>query len=160
MKLSAFGLIKETLVLFVGNLLETNFVSSEGESYYLGKLLNPITVRCSVDKGIEPIEGVEELYIRERDALGEDWVFVDEKDPSKGFYLKGYKTDFSKGQEMCLYQSETIAEWAKGNRKSSRVERDKSINDRLKERAAARAAVTEPAEPVKPEPVANGRRRK
>lgn len=143
MRLSQFGLVKATLVLFIGELLKTNLVTSEGEPYYSGMLVTPVTVRCSVDKSFEPIEDVDELLVRERDALGDAWVFVDEEDTSKGYYIPDYKTDFSKGQEACIYQETTIAEWARGNRKNQREERDASITEKMKARAAQRAAIPE-----------------
>lgn len=139
MKLSELGLLKTVIVAFIGELLETSLTTSEGEPYYLGKLLNPITVRCSSDKDILPIE-TDELYIRQRDVESDEWIFIDEKDPSKGYYIKGYKTDFSKGQQICIYQDTTIAEWSKGNRQARGLERRSNINDAIKKRMADRTA--------------------
>lgn len=158
MKLSELGLLKATMIAFVGELTQTSVLSSEGEPYYLGKLLTPITVRCSTDKTIDPIEEVDELYIRQHDAEGDSWKLVDEADPKKGFSIPGFKTDFSKSQEICLYQETTILEWTKGNRKEQREEKDMSIRQRLEARAAARAAAQ--ADVAKEEPANNGKGRR
>lgn len=122
-------------VAFVPNSFElTSEVSSENEPYYVGKLVKPVTVRCSVDREVLPMIDVDELYIRESDVQSEDWVMVTEGKPEDGAYLKGYKTDFSKGQEFCLYQATTIAEWTRGNRKSKNISNRMSLNDRIKAR--------------------------
>lgn len=155
MKLSELGLVKTTLIAFIGELLETNILSSEGEPYFLGKLVEPITVRCSTDKEILPLEGVTELYVRKRDVDSDAWVYVDEKDPKKGYFIPGYKSDFSKGQEMCLYQETTIAEWTRSNRTERGARKRSSINDKIRENRTAKAA-----ELTKPEPVANGKKGK
>lgn len=155
MKLSQLGLVKTTLIAFIGELLETNILSSEGEPYFLGKLVEPITVRCSTDKEILPIEGVEELYVRKRDVDSDAWVYVDEKDPKKGYFIPNYKSDFSKGQEICLYQETTILEWTRGNRSDNSKRRTSSLNDKIRANRAAKAA-----ELAKPEPVANDKKGK
>lgn len=134
MKLAALGIIvpEITPILFTGDFELTSVKSSDGEPYYVGKLLSPITVRCSVDSEIEPLREVEELHIRES-ALGrEDWM----GDKVNGLYIKGWVADFSKGQEMAIYQDMTIREWSKTTRKGRQEERREGLNARIKARQA------------------------
>lgn len=127
-----------TTVILVGNPEVTTIMSSEkNEPYYLCKLLKPITVRCSSDNKIEPYE-TDEVYIRESDISKDGWKFVDETKPELGFFMPEWVADFSKSQQIPIYQSETIREWSKGSREQKQIERRNSINAFIREKAAAR----------------------
>jgi len=133
MKLTeAFKIETAANIVLVGKPEVTNFETSDGEPYYVAKLKEPVMVRCSVDKGIDAFE-TEEVYIRES-ALEGDWTFVDEKKPEEGYYMKDWKVDFSKGQELVLYQETTIAKWTKTDRANRADVRRTGINARLQER--------------------------
>lgn len=137
MKLTdAFKIEKGADIILVGKPEVTNHETRDGEPYYVAKLKTPVMVHCSVDKGIEPFE-TDEVYIRES-AIEQDWKFVDEKKPEKGYFMPGWKVDFSKGQELVLYQETTIAKWTKTDRTSRSDERRTGINARIKERIAKR----------------------
>lgn len=118
-------------IILVGTPEITNFTDSDDKPYFLAKLLNPVTVRCSVDPLIEPFE-TDEVYVRQSDISAEGWELVDEKDPSKGFFRKGWVVDFSKGQKFAVYQSETIKKWARGNRGLRRDEERSALNETIR----------------------------
>lgn len=120
-------------IVLVGKPEITNFEDSEGKPYYKASTKSPVLVGCSTDKDIESFE-TSEVYIRERDVNGDGWEFVDKNKPEKGFFMKDWVADFSKGQELVLYQAETIARWAKNNRENERIERRTSINKRIQDR--------------------------
>lgn len=134
MKLSEIGAapIKQAVV-FVGKLVDANIQDRDGNPYYVGKCLNPVIVRCSTDADYGEIE-VDEFLIREEDALGDQWEMLDENDPEKGFTIPSYKTDWSVGQEMAIFQKETIAQWRRGDRRSRKDESKSSALQRLEER--------------------------
>ena len=134
MKLTeVFGIAKSANIILVGKPEVTNFETSDGEPYYVAKLKSPVMVRCSVDKGIEAFE-TDEVYIRESALNAEGWTFVDPNKHEEGFYMPDWKVDFSKGQELVLYQETTIAKWTKGERANRGDERRTGINARIAER--------------------------
>lgn len=133
MKLTeVFKIEKGTNIILVGKPEVTNFETSEGEPYYVAKLKTPVMVHCSADKGIEPFE-TDEVYLRES-AIEQEWTFVNPEKPDEGYFIPGWKVDFSKGQELVLYQETTIAKWAKENRTNRGDERRTGINARIAER--------------------------
>lgn len=137
MKLTeAFKIEKGADIILVGKPEVTNFETRDGEPYYVAKLKTPVMVHCSVDKGIEPFEA-DEVYIRES-AIEQDWSFVNKDKPEEGYFMPGWKVDFSKGQELVLYQETTIAKWTKTDRANRGDERRSGINARIKERLANR----------------------
>lgn len=123
--------IENANIILVGTPEITNFTDSDDKPYFLAKLLNPVTVRCSVDPMIEPFE-TDEVYVRQSDISAEGWELVDEKDPSKGFFQKGWVVDFSKGQKFAVYQSETIKKWARGNRSVRRDAERSALNETIR----------------------------
>jgi hypothetical protein len=124
-------------ITLIGEPEVTNIMTSDDEPYYLAKLLKPITVRCSVDPNIEAFE-TDEVYIRESAINEEGWTPRDEKDPSKGYFMPNWVVDFSKGQQLAVYQSETIKKWAKGNRSVRNAENTTKINEGIRAKIAAR----------------------
>ncbi len=110
----------------------TAILDSEDKPYYVARTLKPVMARCSMDATLEGLE-VDEVYLREADAVGDKWAFVDEKDPSKGVYLPGYIVDFSKSHNMVLLQSESIRKWVKGNRGLKKEERDSNTRNLIRE---------------------------
>lgn len=141
MKLSEFGAVApQAKIVFVGKLeKDLAIVSAEGIPYYKGMLKDPIMVGCSIDKEIEQHEA-DFLYIREEDALGDKWVFVNGKDATDGFYIPDFVADFSKGHEADLYQSTTIRQWTRDTRTLRGKERTATINDGLHKRMQERRA--------------------
>jgi hypothetical protein len=138
MKLSQIGAApKMQQIVFIGELSDSGIVDREGEPYYVGKLAEVLTIRCSTDPEVGAIE-VEELYIRKQIAEGDDWTLIDEKDPAKGFTIPNYKADWSTGQEVGLFQETTIAAWIKGSRKDKREENRSSMLQRIEERRRGR----------------------
>lgn len=125
----------ETQVILIGVPEITNILDSDEQPYYAAKLKNPITVRCSVDPEIIPYE-TEEVYIRKAALDSEDWIMVNEKDPADGYYMKNWVVDFSKGQQIAIYQSESIKKWARGNREGNREITRRKINDALRQKIA------------------------
>lgn len=130
--------LKSKDIVLVGKPEESGILSSDGEPYFIFQLKTPVTVRCSVDKTIEPFQ-TGEVYVRESAVKSDKWLLVDPKKPKEGFYMKDWKVDFSKGQEVVLYQETTIQKWARSNRGSRRTENAISINERIKARQAERA---------------------
>lgn len=127
----------QTLVVLVGLPELTTKKSSTGEFYYRCQLLNPVIVSCSVEKKILAHE-VDEVYIRESAVRQDGWEFVDEKDPSKGYYMPKWVVDFSKNQMIPLYQETTILEWRRGNNIVTGEERVASANDAIRADMEAR----------------------
>lgn len=127
-----------TAIILVGKPEITNILDSEEKPYWVVQLKDEITVRCSVDKDIEPFQ-TKEVYVRQEAIESEDWQFVDETKPEQGFFMKDWKVDFSKGQEIPIYQSTTIAKWAKDNRSSRVADRRTGINARIRERMERKA---------------------
>lgn len=139
MKLSEIGAApSKQQVVFIGKLVDSNKLDRDGNPYYLGKCLNPVVIRCSTDDYGE-IE-VDEFLVREEDALGEAWELIDEKDPTKGFTIPDFKTDWMQGHEMAIFQKETIAQWRRGDRVSRKAEHKSSSLQRLAERRKNREA--------------------
>ena len=144
MKLSDLGLVTaKPPVVFVSKLEPSGLLSSTGEMYYKGRLLTPVIVNCSTSKDIEPIE-TDELYVRESDVLSDLWEQV--KD---GVTIPKFVTDFSTGQEICLFQSETIRQWTQKNRAGKTKFRDETINKSFRERIADRIKAKESSEKTK-----------
>lgn len=102
-------------------------MDSDEKPYYLAKLKNPIRVGCSVDPNIERFE-TDEVYVREEAVNSEGWSFVTEGKPEDGFFREGWVVDFSKGQEIPIYQETTIKKWTKENRGTRGLERTTKIN--------------------------------
>lgn len=127
----------QTKAILTGKPEATNIETSDGELYYIAKLKEPVTVRCSVDPNIDAFE-TDEVYIRESALTSEEWVAVDEKKPEDGFYMPNWVVDFSKGHEIPVYQAESIKKWARGQRDNNRDERRKSINDGIREKMKSR----------------------
>jgi hypothetical protein len=139
MKLSDFAVVAaKAPIVFMGELVMTDILSSEGEPYYVGKLKTPVMVGCSVDKDIERHE-VDELYIRESDVQSDKWEMVNKKDTSEGYFIPKFVADFSKGQEIEIYQSETIRQWSRGSKKQRGLERTADANLGIREKMAKRA---------------------
>jgi len=139
MKLSDFGFAEaKAPIVFIGKMIETDIETSEGELYWLGKLKDPVMVGCSVNKDIERHE-VDELYVRASDKDSDLWVGVNGKDLSEGYFIPNWVADFSTGQEIEIYQSETIRRWAQGNRKERGLRRTADSNLSIRERIKARA---------------------
>lgn len=135
MKLQALG-VKFTTgpeILFVGEPVETSVLDRDGNPYWEWKLKVPVIVGCSTDKDIERQE-VDKLYIRESALQLDKW----EGDPKKGLKIAGWVADFSVNQEICIYQETTIRQWGRDNRSFRLEDRNKSINQRIKERQAAK----------------------
>jgi hypothetical protein len=159
--------------ILVGAPEETAFISAEkNEPYFRFSLKFPVPCRCSVDPDIM-VYDTTEVYVRASDVVSDDWKAVDELNPENGFYRmngdKPWVVDFSKGQELPLYQSETIREWTRKNRTVRGKARTSGINDNLAAKiaeakaaaAAAKAAEAEQPEKEQPETVAkprNGRK--
>lgn len=125
-------------IVFVGKPEPSGKMTSDGDEYYTWKLKNPITVRCSVDSAIEPQE-VEELYIRKTDLDKDVWVTLVEGKPEDGIIVPNWRADFSKGQEIPIFQETTIAQWTKANRGNRREQARQGINERIKARQANKA---------------------
>lgn len=151
MKLNQLGVVLQaSLIAFGQDFKPSGIFDSNEEEYYVGKLLEPIQVRCSTMKEMEAIE-VDELYVRKEHALGEGWEPINKEEFEKlqaagkaseykgGFHIPGWKADFSKNQMVAIYQPETIAAWARGKRKESKEEGNKSFLDKIKERRAQAA---------------------
>ena len=139
MKLAELGFITaKPPVVFVGKFEPTGILSSNDEEYFKGTLKQPVIVHCSVDKEIEPIE-TDELFIRESDVNSDLWEAADGTDPNNGITIPGFKTDFSKGQEICIFQETTIAKWTKENRTERGKKRTSGINESIREKMRKRA---------------------
>lgn len=126
-------------VILVGNPEVTTFMTSEDEPYYAVKLKAPVTVRCSVDPLVEAFE-TDEVFVRESALNAEGWEFVDAKNPEEGYFMKNWVVDFSKGQQLAVYQSESIKKWAKGNRGIRTTENREKINTGIRAQMEARRA--------------------
>ena len=129
-----FELPKSSVIL-VGKPEVTSFMDSDNKPYYRISLVSPVMVHCSVDPAIEAVE-TDEVFMRERDVEEQDFTLVDPADPAKGYYIPKWVVDFSKAQELCLYQETTIKRWIRENRKERSDERRTSINERIKARMA------------------------
>lgn len=124
-------------IILVGVPQITNIMDSDDKPYYVAKTKSPIMVRCSVDPDIEAQE-VEELYLRESAVASEDWVFVDEKKPEEGYFMKDWVADFSKGQKIPIYQETSIKKWAQGNRSTKKLTDRDAINASIREKMEQR----------------------
>lgn len=148
MKLSELGFTPQagTEIIFVdGNFTATGLLTAEGTEYLVGKLKAPIMVRCSTMKDL-PAQEFDELYLRPEIANSDAWEPVDKEAFEKaakdktpytgGIRIPGYLADFSKNQEIPVYQAETIAQWAKGKRKADGEGRNNDILERIRNRNA------------------------
>lgn len=135
MKLAEFGvkLAPQAEIRFTGEPVVTNILTSDGEPYYEWQLVSPITVRCSTDPNILPEEGVDRLYLRESALSLDIW----EKD-DKGFFIRGWVVDFSKNQQIHIYQETTISEWRKLQRPNRVAKEREAINGGIVARIKAR----------------------
>lgn len=124
-------------VILVGAPEITQIMDSDEQPYYVAKLKVPVTVRCSTDPAIDSFEA-DEVYIRESDLKKEGWVALDEKKPEDGFHQPGWVVDFSKGQGIAIYQSESIRKWSKGNRNVRRDSQRTELNAKIKAMVEAR----------------------
>lgn len=136
--------IKEAVAaILVGKPVVSNTQTSEGEDYYLAKLKSPVIVHCSYDPAIEPFE-TDEVYVRASALAEEGWESTNPKKPQEGFWRKGWVVDFSKGQKIPIYQSETIKKWTRANRKQRSIQNTSEINagiiEKMKAREEARKA--------------------
>lgn len=128
MKLKDLGVVPAIIAIrLTGTPTISTKTTSDGMPYYEWALKSPITVRCSVDPEIEPLE-VESLFVREEALNLETWTGSEEE----GFHIPGWKADFSKNQEIAIYQETTIAMYIRDNRKDRTSERRGSINERIK----------------------------
>ncbi len=131
--------IGTTKIILVGVPEVTPFLDSDEKPYYVAKLKDPVKVYCSVDNGVTPFEA-EELYIREEAINADGWKLVNDQKPEEGFYMEGWVADFSKGQQLALYQAESIKKWAKATRGSRRDEQREVINSKIKQMIDAKKA--------------------
>lgn len=129
--------LEDNKAILIGTPELTNFVTSEDEPYYAVKLKNTITVRCSIDKEILPQE-IDEVFVRKSALESDDWKFVDENKHDEGFYMPNWVVDFSKGQQLALYQETTIAKWTKLSRGDRRSSNRDEINNRIREKMATK----------------------
>ena len=130
--------VDATQVILVGVPEETIYMDSDDQPYYVAKLKNPVTVRCSIDPEILPHEA-DEVFIRKSAITQEGWVFVDEKKPAEGFFMPNWVVDFSKGQNLPLYQETSIKKWTKTTRGERRDTTREKINTGIREKLAAKA---------------------
>lgn len=125
-------------IILVGTPEMSNFVTSDEEAYFVCKTKKPVMVTCSVDSLIEPHE-VDEVYIRQSALDLDGWKWVDETKPEEGFYMEGWKVDFSKSQQLAVYQETTIAKYFRDQRGAKNDERRTGINKRIQDAKAKRA---------------------
>lgn len=125
------GIPDDVTIILVGNFEPTNIADSNNQPYYSVKLKTPVTVRCSTDNQIIPFE-TDEVFVRKADVFADGWDTVNGKDEKDGFFMKNWVVDFSKGQQLAIYQSETIKSWAKDNRKDKRTKGREAINTALR----------------------------
>jgi len=125
-------------IVLVGVPELTNLLDSDEQPYYAAQLKDPITVRCSVDPEILPYEA-SEVYVRKAALDAEGWELVDANKPEEGFFRPGWVVDFSKGQQIAIYQSESIKKWSRGNRGEQRIRNREVINSGIREKIAAKA---------------------
>lgn len=124
---------KQTQIIFVGIPEATNVVDRDNQPYYICKLQDEITVRCSSDPSVIAHPATE-LYVRAAALQRNDWVYLDEANPDKGFYIPGWVADFSKAQRIDIYQEKSIQQWARGERSAKIDQQIAEINAQLKAR--------------------------
>lgn len=129
--------VEETVIVLVGTPEVTNLVTSDDEPYYAIKLKTPLTVRCSIDPDVLPFEA-DEVYVRKSAITSDGWKFIDEKKPEEGFYMPNWVVDFSKGQQIPVYQETSIKKWSKNNRGDRRERNREEINARIREKIASK----------------------
>lgn len=112
---------------------ETQIQDREGELYYSAKLKDPVTVRCSTDNTIPSFQ-TSEIFVRASALELDSWELVDSNDPKSGLHIKGWVVDFSKGQQIPIYQETTIRQWAKGERKIKNEQLSVHIRKLLEEK--------------------------
>lgn len=130
--------LKTVKVVLIGIPEQTAHLDSDDQPYYKVGLKDPITVLCSMDPLIEP-EIVDEVYIRKSALDLEGWEFVNGKDATEGYTMPKWIVDFSKGQQIPIYQETTIKNWTKANRTVRNDAKRDNINSGIKERMAKRA---------------------
>lgn len=132
MKLTdAFKIDTAEEIILVGTPEITNILTSDEEPYYMCSLSKARKITCSVDPNITPFED-DIVHVRASALAEEGWEFVDPKKPALGFYRKGWKIDYSKNQQIAVYQATTISKWARDNRGERTETRRRSINDAIK----------------------------
>jgi hypothetical protein len=131
--------LKEVKVVLMGIPEETAHLDSDDQPYFKVGLKDPIKVLCSMDAAIEP-EEVDEIYIRKSALDLDGWEFVNGKDATEGYFMPKWVVDFSKGQQIPIYQETTIKKWTKENRSVRADSRRDLINDGIRQRMAKRAA--------------------
>jgi len=123
--------VNDNRPIIVGTPVITNFEDSDGKPYYEATLLKPIRVTCSTDPSLGSFSA-EVVYIREA-ALSEDgWKLVEEGNPEAGFYREGWVVDFSTGQELPLYQAETIKKWSREKSKTNKTDRSSALAEKIR----------------------------
>jgi len=105
---------------------------SDDQPYYAAKLKEPVLVMCSMDPELDTFNS-DTVYVRERDLNSEGWKLVEEGKPESGFFREGWVVDFSQGQGIPIYQSETIKKWSKGQKSSRKDERRAKLNEKIRE---------------------------
>lgn len=130
-------------VICIGTPVITAEVDRDKRPYFRVNLLNPQTpVPCTMDKEFNGTVW-DHAYIRESDVLLiqktspiED---VDDKDPKKGWFIKGWKVDLSTSHGFPLYSDKTIREWTIGKNGEERTDRRSKLRTELQ--AAGRMVV-------------------
>lgn len=126
-KLSELGVVVKgkTPVIFV-SFEETNALTSDGQPYVLGKLLNPVVVISSMvdDPELKVLE-VDELFIRQDDVDADVWEKTEDGYKIR-HDIKGWRADFTygtlKSDAPVIFQHGSIREWVKDQRKTDREE--------------------------------------
>ena len=119
-------------VILVGAPEPTDVLDRDKQPYFRFNLAEPITVRCSTDKDMPALENVTEIYMRSKDVDEATVTFVNGKDAAEGYFVEGWKADFSTTQEMPIYQATTINEWRKSDRQVKGDERKLSLAEKIK----------------------------
>lgn len=119
-----------TVIRFVGVPEPSGVLSSEGEPYYICQLESPITVRCSTEPSIPPLE-TDVLYVRESAINSDQWKYVDEKKAEKGFWMDGWVADFSINQKIAIYQATSILAYVKTQRGLKNEKRLGEVRDSI-----------------------------
>jgi hypothetical protein len=118
-------------IIFVGVPEATNIIDRDNQPYYVCKLAEEITVRCSSDPMVIAHPATE-LYVRASALQRNDWVYLDETKPDAGFFIPGWVADFSKAQRIDIYQEKSIQQWARGERSAKIDQQIAEINAQLK----------------------------
>jgi hypothetical protein len=123
--------VEETPVIII-SVQKSGFVDSDEKPYYECKLKDKVLVTCSMDPKLDTFK-TDTVYVRERDLNSEGWILVNAEKPEEGFYRKDWVVDFSQGQEIPIYQAESIRKWTKGQRSSRKDDRRDRLNQKIRE---------------------------